>query len=285
MQLLVLQNVLAAADVGGASANAIVTAAELARLAGAELHVVHATRETGPETERALADAVREAAPWATAANSVESGPPEEVIAEQARRVGADVIVLGPHRGAPGEDRALGTTADRVVRSAPVPCLVVPATLRLPLREVLAPLDLSEAARGALAVALAWASALRQPGAAGDARTCLTALHVVDGDGETAARIDAVRQEVEGVRREVAGFAGVRVEEVVVEAADAAEGILRHAAESGADLLVLGTRGQGGAAEMLGSVSSAVVRRCSIPVLLVPPDAWRGHADDLMGGG
>lgn len=285
MQLLVLQNVLAAADLGGASADAIVTAAELARLAGAELHVVHAVHETGREAERALASALREAAPWAAAATAVESGPPEEVIAEQARRVGADVIVLGPHRGVPGEDRALGSTADRVVRSAPVPCLVVPAPLRLPLREVLAPVDLSESARGALAVALAWASALRQPGAAGDARTCLTALHVVNGDGEAGARADAVRREVEGVRREVAGFAGVRVEEVVEKADDAADGILRRAAESGADLLVLGTRGQGGAGEMLGSVSSAVVRRCSVPVLLVPPDAWRGRADDLMGGG
>lgn len=284
MQLLVLQNVLAAAELDGSSATAIGTAAELARLAGAELHVVHAAPATGEGPERALASAVREVAPWAVAATRVEAGPPAEVVARYAGRCGADVIVMGPHRGAPGEERDLGGTADRVVRAAEVPCLVVAGPLRLPLRRVLAPVDLSESARGALGVALAWASALRQPGAGGDERTCLTVLHVARG-GEHPDVSDAVRQEVASVRRRVAGFAGVRVEEVVEDAEDAAEAIVRRAAEEGADLVVVGTRGLGGPGEMLGSVSSAVVRRARCAVLLVPPAAGRRYADDLEAGG
>jgi nucleotide-binding universal stress UspA family protein len=284
MHLLVLQNILAAVELDGSSATALATAAELARLSGAQLHVLHAAPSTGAGAERALASAVREAAPWAAAATRVEAGPPAEVISRDAERCGADVIVLGPHRGSPGESRALGGTADRVVRAAEVPCLVVAAPLRLPLRHVLAPVDLSESARGALGVALAWASALRLPGAGGDLRTCLTVLHVAR-PGEDAGVSDAVRQEVEGVRGRVEGFAGVRVEEVVEHADHAAAAIVARAAAEGADLLVLGTRGQSGAGEMLGSVSSEVVRESGCPVLLVPAALGRRYADDVVAGG
>lgn len=284
MHLLVLQNVLAAADLEGNAATAISTAAELARLAGAELHVVHAAAETGAGPERALAAAVRDAAPLAAASTEVDAGPAWDVVAGAAERANADVIVLGPHRGRPGEDRALGGTADRVVRAAEVPCLVAVSELRLPLRNVLVPIDLSEAARGALGVALAWASALRRPGAEGAERTCLTVLHVVES-GESEGRLDALRREVEGVRRRVAGFAGVRVEEVEERAGDAAEGILRRAAAEQSDLVVMGTRGRGGAGDMLGSVSSAVLRDAGCPVLLVPAALGRHWADDLDAGG
>jgi universal stress protein E len=284
MHLLVLEHVLAAADLDGASSTAIATAAELSALAGAQLHVVHAASATGADAERRLASAVRSVAPHAAAATRVEAGPAAEVVARAAERAAADVIVLGPHRGRPDEDRALGGTADRVVRASEIPCLVAGAPLRLPLRSVLVPIDLSEAARGALGVALAWASALRLPGAEGEARTCLTVLHVA-GDSPGEDRVDALRREVEGMRRRVAGFAGVRVEEVLVHAGDAAEGILRRAGEEEADLVVMGTRGQSGAGEMLGSVSSAVVRGASCPVLLVPPALGRRWADDLEAAG
>jgi nucleotide-binding universal stress UspA family protein len=283
MHLLVLQNVLAAADLDGGSATALAAAAELARLSGAGLHVVHAADSTGAAAERALAAAVRSAAPYAAASTCVEAGPAAGVVAREAERLGADVIVLGPHRGRPGESRALGGTADRVVRAAEIPCLVVPAPLRLPLRTVLAPVDLSEAARGALAVALAWASALRLPGAVDADRTRLTVLHVEGADGE--AGLEAVRREVEGVRRRVANFAGVRVEEVAERGEDAAAAILRRADAGAADLVVMGTRGMSGAGEMLGSVSSAVVRGARCPVLLVPPSAGRAWVDDLGEGG
>jgi universal stress protein E len=281
MHLLVLQNVLAAVEPDGGSATALRTAAELARLSGAELHVVHAAPETGPAAERALASEVRRVVPWAAAALSVEAGPPEEAIVRQAGRTRAEVIVLGPHRGSPGEDRALGTTADRVVRAAEVPCLVVPSALDLPLRDVLAPVDLSEAARGALAVGLAWASALRKPGAKGEDATCLTVLHVHRPHEGSDAAAGALRREVEEVRRSVSGFAGVRVEEVAEEGDDPADAILRRAEADAAGLVVVGTRGRSGVSDVLGSVSAAVVRRSRTPVLLVPPAAWRRYADDL----
>lgn len=283
MHLLVLQNVLAAAELDGSSATALATAAELARLAGAQLHVVHAAPSTGASLERALAGELRRVAPWTAAATSVHAGPPPQVIAGHAERIGADVIVIGPHRGEPGEDRALGGTADRVVRAAPVPCLVAASPLRLPLHTVVVPVDLSEAARGALGVALAWASALRHPGGEGGEQTCLTVLHV-ERSGENGAAREALRREVESVRGKVAGFAGVRVEEIVDESDDPAAAILARAAGEDADLVVMGTRGLSGAGEMLGSVSAGVVRGAACPILLVPPALGRRYADDLGEG-
>jgi nucleotide-binding universal stress UspA family protein len=284
MRLLVLQNVLAATDVDGSGRAALATASELARLAGARLHVVHAGTATGEEHERALQREVERAAPGAEAFATVMAGPPDAVIARAAERTAADVIVLGPHRGGTSAPRPLGGTADAVVREAEVPCLVVPAALVLPLRRVLVPIDLSEPARGALAVALAWASALRRPGAGGDDRTRLTVLHVV-GQRDDAPGLDAIRSEVEGVRRRTASFAGVAVEEVEEHAGDAAGAILQVAEREGVELVVMGTRGLGGPAGVLGSVSSAVVRAAPCPVLLVPPVYGRLHADDLDGGG
>src|SRR5690606_37126627 len=66
-------------------------------------------------------------------------------------------IVLGPHRGGPASAHFLGTTADRVIRTAEVPCLVVSEPLDAPVRAIGVPLDCSDLSQGALEVALAWA--------------------------------------------------------------------------------------------------------------------------------
>lgn len=57
---------------------------------------------------------------------------------------------------------------------------------------------------------------------------------------------------------------------------DAADEILRYARVAKADLIVLGTRGQGGEGSVLGSVAERVVGRARCAVLTVPPgDAIR----------
>jgi nucleotide-binding universal stress UspA family protein len=74
----------------------------------------------------------------------VGTGPPHRAIAETARRIGADLIVLGA-----GEPGRLGSTADRVVRQAACPVLVVRGDLPMPPRRVLMPVDLSDLSAGA----------------------------------------------------------------------------------------------------------------------------------------
>lgn len=283
MRQLVLKNVLVATDFTDESAGAVQTAAALAGLAGARLHVVHAARPDERDVEARLREHVARLSPEAgDAAIIAPAGPAEEVILQAAERTRADVIVLGPHRR--HDSRALGSTADRVVRGAQVPLLIVPRALELPLRRVVAAIDLSDSGRGALLVALTWGSALRRPSmalGAGEPRTRLDALHVLDGADPSG--MASVGEYVGTVRGEMGAYVGVEIEEVSRDGggspAGVARAVMEYAAASHADLLVAGTRSLGSAdAPSLGSVSSALVRDTPTPVLVVPPAVWR-HAN------
>lgn len=55
----------------------------------------------------------------------MEGHDPAEAILEQARAVGADLIVMGAHADSSILDALVGTTAQKVVRRSPVPVLTV----------------------------------------------------------------------------------------------------------------------------------------------------------------
>jgi len=55
----------------------------------------------------------------------VIEGQPYTVIVEQARRIGADVIVMGSHRHSVVGEAMLGTTAQKVLHISEIPVLVV----------------------------------------------------------------------------------------------------------------------------------------------------------------
>ena len=76
----------------------------------------------------------------------VRVGKPHEVIASTADEVDASVVVIGPHGDRPRPWRFLGTTADRVVRTSPVPVLVATAPTPHPPRRILVPVDDDSAA-------------------------------------------------------------------------------------------------------------------------------------------
>ena len=176
-------------------------------------------------------------------------------------------------------DALLGGTADRVIRGATAPCLVVRGPLRIPLRNVIAPVDRSGAADVALRVALEWAVALGEEGLP---RPRITALHVLPRAlhlPEFAAGADEIREGiakdgVEAVRE--GGFDGlVEVETAVRWGVSATDEVVERARERAADLVVLGTHGRGIIRRFLiGSVASGVAQRAPCPVLLVPPAMW-----------
>jgi nucleotide-binding universal stress UspA family protein len=271
MRLLTLRSILVTTDLSETSRPALRTAARLAPLAGASLHVLHVAESTRADNETRLLEHFREAAPDAADPESVRVafGPPASAIVEHAIESGADTVILGAHRRQhPGGP--LGSTARRVVRTAPCPCLVAARELRLPLERVLAPIDVSDIAGGALSLALSWASALRVPGQKAD----LVALHVTTGTDPDAAR-EAVREEVSRSRQRAHDAAMVEIRERIVHGQDPAREILREAATFRADLLVMGTRATDQAAQELGSVSAAVVPETPCPLLLVPPAVWQ----------
>jgi nucleotide-binding universal stress UspA family protein len=194
----------------------------------------------------------------------MEDGTADDVLLRVARRERAELLVVGS-RGAADSDRALGSTSLRVVQAAPLPVLVVPHAAEpepgaapgdeWAVRLVLVGVDGSPASDAALARAVDVA-------ARGGAALCV--VEVVAGEPdvpEAAARLeDAVA---------AARDRGVAVD-AVVRVGDAASEVAALADEVDAGLVVVGTRGSSGPAELLGSVARSIVHRVRRPTLVVP---------------
>jgi universal stress protein E len=289
MRFLVLKNVLVAVDPEHPVHPAILTAARLAGAAGATLHACVVTDSGDDRDEGAQARARSElsAALLRAGVNAkdvtvhVLSGDPAFAIRSLGDRVRADVVVLGPHRERASRSRSFGGTALAVVTNAWSPCLVVSSELRLPLSDVVVPIDLSDTARGALLVGLSWASALRggsaQPGGAAEAR--LTALHVQAAAAPTPPSF--LEKELAVLRESGGTWAGVTIRGEAVSGSSVPEGIASFVRRQRPDLIVLGTRGLGlDPVGRLGSVAASVAQSTDVPTLLVPPALWMAHASE-----
>lgn len=304
------RSILAATDLSEASDAVLRAAGRLAAASGATLHVVHAfdlpatpyADATGLGTTMALEsfpERVRDARVALQAQciralpDGVEPATREVVIyvahraiAERALAVDADLVVLGPHRRRGFGDALLGTTADLVIRTSPVPCLVARGELKLPLRRVVAPVDLSEPARNALDQAVAWSAALGA-GSADALRpaTELRVVHVVprflvapDLPFDRALVGPELHGDVQGALDRAGGAAGVDVSEELLFGDSLAETITGFAEREAAGLVVMGTHGYGAIRRaLIGSVASGVARSAPCPVLLVPPPRGAGE--------
>jgi nucleotide-binding universal stress UspA family protein len=209
------------------------------------------------------------------------SGPARPTIVDYARSHRAVLLAVDALLGAHSLQR-MGTVVARLGRSAPCPVLVLPRPKRRQapaggeLREVLCALDHGPAAAATLDAAL---SIARQ------ARSRLTLLHVLHGlsvpvmlSGMEAARV--VRQcealadsERRRLRRLVPASAGKELRiQYVIESGEPRRAIARTAADAGAELIVMGVVPRNLVDIVLvGSTSGPVVRRASVPVMLVPP--------------
>jgi nucleotide-binding universal stress UspA family protein len=294
MNLLRLKVVLAAIDHDDASLAVVGAARALADAGGAALHVVHVTpsraaTEISPDDAGDVVTRMLDRAqvPLDRAQRHIVTGDPAHAIRMLSDRVRADVIVLGPHRADSTKQRQLGGTALAIATASWAPCLIVKRVIRLPLERVLVPVDLSDTARGALMVALSWSSALRAGSDAskeGAASVELTAMYVDRSERSAQRRTTGTPEldaELDRVRAEAGRWAGVSVESVVIASTDVAAAIAERADNGRADLIVIGTRGQGlDAIGRLGSVSEAVSRRVEAPVLLVPPAVWTSFVNE-----
>lgn len=290
-----IRNVLVATDLSEASEPVVAAAAAIAAHAGAVLHLVHAfefelmpyvpevreptlydLRHRDAE-ERLTAQAERLVpAQVRLGKHRLLSDRPHRAILEVAEEVEPDLIVIGPHREAPIADRILGSTADRVLRTASAPCLIVRGDLDLPLERILAPIDLSDAADSALDAAIEFA---RDLGNGDRGASPLVALHIVPSAFEVGD-FDFDREIVEPeVRRAAAGAAaraGVPPESIRVDTRwgdDPADAIRLATERERAGLVVIGTHGHSRLRRaLIGSVAEAVARSSAVPVLLVPPN-------------
>lgn len=204
-------------------------------------------------------------------------GPAHRFLVDTARELGADLIVVGSSES-PRLAKIFGSTADRVVRKAVCPVLVVRGELRIPPGRALLPVDLSPLSAEAFETGLrflAWIG--------GGAPPALEALFVMSELDRQALAPRATGSEVEQLaEQQLKRFitlhnAGVPWKiEAVVEAGFVDTEILNRIAATSPDLVLLGTHGRGGFERfLLGSVAATVIRQGTGSVLVIPPGVAR----------
>lgn len=298
-----LETILAATDLSPACDPVLRAAGAIALRTGAALHVIHAFdlppspyldgRQGATTFPGRIASA--RAALQAQVERTVPAGVPvaeqrieiyaaHRAIAEYAAALGAGLVVIGPHTHEGLEAGVLGSTADRLMRTLQAPCLIVRGDFALPLRRVLVPVDLSEAARPALVHALRWADALGHAAEPPARDTEVVVVHVVPRLADApelpfdhATVAPGVNAEVEAAFQAAGAPRHVSVREEVLWGEQPADEIVGLAQREWMDLVVVATHGHGALARALvGSTASAVARRAPCPVLLVPPRLWLG---------
>ena len=199
-------------------------------------------------------------------------------ITDAATRWRATAIAVGTH-GPPGVAHLLvGSVAEAVVRTTPVPVIVtrerVPAQ---PLQRIVVGVDAAEPSEDAtsFAVSLAHKTALRLVYCSVvDTNTIMRPTNDLPFDPVPIA--DAMRSAAHGAldaATQYANAADVFPDTEVVEADDAASGIVDVARRHGAGAIVVGTHKRGNVERFfLGSTAESVLRRSNIPVIVVPID-------------
>jgi nucleotide-binding universal stress UspA family protein len=213
----------------------------------------------------------------------LRDGHPVDVVLGAAEDEHAALLVVGSRGVGTNPAMALGSTSLRVLQAARVPVLVVPDRRegalpadRVALRHILVGLDRSEPSFAALELASDVADLLGGS---------LSVLEVIDyvppfplgpstavtGKGEERAleRVVALLEsEVRDIRTRGVGV------QVIVRSGNPAPTLLEIADDVDADLVVVGSRGRGGPAELLlGSVARTVADRARRPTLVVPATA------------
>jgi nucleotide-binding universal stress UspA family protein len=219
---------------------------------------------------KVLADAERttQAARGVTVTTHLEYGPAASAILRHAED--AAMIVVGSRGRGPVSGLLLGSVSRAVVTRASAPVAVVRHAMARHDGPVVVGIDDSDEARSALR----WAADLARR-----SQRDLKVVHAYQphhlaglfGVGklqpDSAWRSDAIAAIAEVIGAEVNEPGPLAIEAVATHAGPA-DGLLEAA--DGASVLVIGARGSGGAAILLGSVGSEVLKRATCPIVTVP---------------
>jgi nucleotide-binding universal stress UspA family protein len=190
---------------------------------------------------------------------------------------GVDLLVMGSHGRSGFKRILLGSVAERVIRQAPCPTMIVPAVVHdvvpegpVRFRNILCPIDFSSHSLLAAEYAINLAE---------EADAQLRLLHVVSmppGLDELELTLKDVRAQVEADRlrrlddlipAEAPSYCSVQT---AVRTGAVHREILAAAGEQPSDLIVLGAHGRGASdAAFFGSNAERVARAANCPVLVV----------------
>lgn len=256
--------------------------AEVHVLAVADIGSVSVAFDAGGVEQEVIERLRRQSEEWAAetgelvdaAETAVRSGRPRKEILDYAAEHDVGLLAMGTH-GRTGIRRyVIGSVTEHVLRRAEAPVLTARADGDAEdgeITRVLLPTDGSDASAAAVDHAVAVADAC---GAA------IRVLSVVDtralaAQSELAPSdivVESLEERSEHAVNEVAERcegAGLSVETAIARGAPS-QAICEDAAESNADLVVMGTRGRSGLDRvLLGSVAERTVRQSPVPVMAV----------------
>lgn len=290
-----LKSVLIGTSLGEESDQVVRAGLAMARAAGAHVHLIHAAElkplgyevGAGPIEREQIArlnEELRQQVQRLGLDDSVladarvVAGAAHRVLPEAARQIDADLIVVGATGSGPFAAELLGSTADRVVRKALCPVLIVRKGLQVPPRKVLAPVDLSTLSGDTFRCGLHLLAQLA--GSDGIEVCAMHALSLLDALAERQRTEGTPIEQVErNTAQELRRFilenragAPFHVEPAVLPG-EARTEILRSVEENPVDLVILGTHGRGGLDRLvLGSVASTVARKAPCSVLVIPAE-------------
>jgi nucleotide-binding universal stress UspA family protein len=216
----------------------------------------------------------------------IATGVPSQEITAAAKGEGSGLVVLGT-RGKSGLAHVLlGSTAERVIRTAPCPVLAVHAEEAsssgeegIRVERILVPVDFSDCSLDALEYAAI---------VAGRARASIQLLHVLEpvSYGLDFALVHAEERKRQHERltkrlqdlSEALSASGINVT-ARLRGGVPVDSILDELSKSGADMIVMGTHGRRGLSHMMaGSVAESILRLTQCPVLTVrSPKFTPGH--------
>lgn len=223
--------------------------------------------------------------PEERAGTFVEIGPAHQMLIATAQKTNADLIVVGA-ADAPILAKLLGSTADRVVRKATCPVLVVRREFPMPPARVLLPVDLSLLSAEALREGLDILGLLARNHRPAATVPEVEALYVMtDLDRHLFAPEEAPERAEIKVREDMGHFLALHADDSAftvvprIVSGCVKDEILLRIREWEPDLVVLGTHGRGGFERfLLGSVATRVSRDSGSNMLIVPPAAAREQA-------
>lgn len=246
------------------------------------VHVVPARADVDPSRRTEVARQVAELRQRLQArrvAARVDSvilvGTPHEALLALAVERGAELVMIGAHGQRPVRDfLGLGTTADRVVRTADLPVLVVKRPARGRYARLLLALDLPPSAATVRAAEIAWRIVPRPRRVAAVHAVQLPSESKVRTGGAGASAIHQLRAEQDTQARMalqawLAANAPVPGHVQTIVRNGDPRGAVVGAIEQGFDLVTLGTHGRSIVARwFMGSVAETVLREAPCDVLV-----------------
>jgi nucleotide-binding universal stress UspA family protein/YHS domain-containing protein len=243
------------------------------------LHVASGDSHTADDCASLEAVAARLGSSPVTVTPVLTFGSPAREIVRYADQHGADLIAMSTHGRSDLVRMLVGSVTDRVIRTSPVPVLVLhPPTMSIDrvspptgrkLR-VLVPLDGSGLAEDAARIAV---SVLNPD---------LIEVSLVSVVGTPPRETPIARELLDAAAAQLAER-GVNASTTILEG-EAANQIAACAVEGGHDLIVMATHGHGMLTRALvGSTTDRVVRIAEVPVLAVQPGSMEAPFDPVSG--